>query len=179
MLCRPIFRIGWGLLTSIVIVVTSTILASPAGAVANPLRVYVYNRTNEKIYVESTSTGNNLHYLSPGDSWSNVGTSDTTDQTINVVGFIKQSRAKNCGQLKFVNPALGYPYVELFKRAEDPGKGIADTFRFAVDESHTFNYDGAKLLVKRLSDQEQKEVDHVFVKHYKAWDLSVQSCPDP
>jgi hypothetical protein len=175
---RSIFRIVWGLLTSVTIVVMTTILAAPAGALANPVRVYVYNRTHEKVFLGSTETLDAKHYLSPGDSWSNVGQSNTTDKTINVVGFIKQSRYKACGELKFVNPSLGYPYVELFKRAEDPGKGIADTFRFSVDESHTFNYNGAKLLVKRLSDQEQKQVDHVFVTHYKAWDLSVESCPD-
>ena len=178
MLRRSTFRIVWGLLTSIVIVVMTTILAAPAGALANPVRVYVYNRTHETFFLESIGARDPMHYLSPGGSWSNVGQSDATDQTINVVGFIKQSKAKNCGELKFVNPAFGYPYVELFKRAEDPGKGIADTFRFAVDESHTFDYYGAKLLVKRLSDQEKKEVDHVFVTYYKAWDLSVQSCPD-
>jgi hypothetical protein len=175
---RSTFRIVWGLLTSTVIVVMTTILAAPAGAVANPVRVYAYNHTHETVIIESNTNGDSQYRLSPGSNWSNVGTSDTTEKTINVVGFVKQTRYKACGQLKFVNPALGYPYVELFKRAEDPGKGIADTFRFAVDESHTFNYNGAKLLVKRLSDQEQKEVDRVFLTHYKAWDLTVESCPD-
>jgi hypothetical protein len=172
------FRIASGLLTSTVIVVMTTILAAPAGALANPVRVYVYNRTHETVFLGSLQNLKDKHYISPGASWSSVGQSDTTDQTINVVGFIKQGGSKACGELKFVNPTLGYPYVELFKRAEDPGKGIADTFRFAVDESHTFNYNGAKLLVKRLSDQEQKQIDHVFVTHYKTWDLSIESCPD-
>lgn len=177
MLRRSSLRLGWGLAAGIVLVAMTTITSAPAGAVANPVRVYVYNRTNEGLFLGYTSTSER-HYINPGANWSNVGFSNTTDHTVNVVGFDRQNRYKACGELRFVNPALGYPYVELFRRAEDRSKGVVDTFRFSVDESHTFNYHGAKLKVKRLSDQEHKEVDHVFATHYKAFDLDIESCPN-
>jgi hypothetical protein len=178
MLHRWCFRLPWVVTTGIVLMAATIIAPAPAGAVANPVRLHVYNRTHETVFLGSTQNLEDKHYISPGASWSNNGHADTTDQTVNFVGFTKQTHYKACGELRFVNPALGYPYVELFRRAEDRGKGVADTFRFAVDESHTFNYNGAKLLVKRLSDHEQKKVDHVFVTHYKTFDVSIESCPD-
>lgn len=174
---RSFSRLRWGLATGIAIVATTTILSPPAGALANPVRVHVYNRTHETLFLGGTDS-TDKHYLGPGGSWSNVGYPDTKELAVNVAGFNKEKRYKACGELQFVNPALGYPYAELFKRAEDRDKGVADTFRFAVDESHDFHYNDSKLVVKRLADHTQKETDRVFLTTYKVFDLYIESCPD-
>jgi hypothetical protein len=78
-----------------------------------------------------------------------------------------------CGDLEFVNPVFGFPEVKLFKIAERPKHGFADTFGFAVNEEHTFHYENAKLVVKRLPDEVQGVL---FPPVFKTFDLSIKHC---
>jgi hypothetical protein len=68
---------------------------------------------------------------------------------------------------------LGFPEVKLFKVAERPKQGFADSFRFAVNEQHAFHYGNAKLVVKRLSDDVRGVL---FPPVFKSFDLYIEHC---
>jgi hypothetical protein len=78
-----------------------------------------------------------------------------------------------CGEFKFVNPVLGYPYAELLREPRHPEKGVQSEFRFAVGEEHTFSYQGRKLAVKRTPDE---HVGGSISKTFKRFQVYVESC---
>ena len=148
------------------------IFATSAQAVAHPILVRTYNRTAHTVIVGATD-GVNRDYLGPGGSWNNI-TFEKTRVPLNVYRFKPSgSGVIECGELEFVNPVLGFPEVKLFKVAERPKQGFADTFRFAVNEQHAFHYANAKLVVKRLSDDVRGVL---FPPVFKSFDLYIEHC---
>ena len=148
------------------------VFATSAQALAHPILVETHNRTAHTIIVGPTD-GANRDYLGPGGSWNNI-TFEKTRVTVNMYRFKPSgSGVIECGELEFVNPVLGFPEVKLFKVAERPKHGFAETVTFPVNKQHTFHYDHAKLLVKRLSD---KVHGVLFPPVFKSFDLSIEHC---
>ncbi len=171
---RSIFRLRWVAATGVVIVAMTMISSAPAEALTKTVKIHVYNKTQKTLLLGSL-TGVGLHqYLSPNTSWTS-GTG-SKEVSVNILGFVGNN-TEACGELKFSNPALGFPKAELYRRAEDPGKGIGSEHTFSVNESHTFNYSGSKLVVKRLEDGNHRDVDEVFGTSYKVFDLYIEKCP--
>jgi hypothetical protein len=143
-----------------------------AQALAHPILVETHNRTAHTIIVGPTD-GANRDYLGPGGSWNNI-TFEKTRVTVNMYRFKPSgSGVIECGELEFVNPVFGFPEVKLFKVAERPKQGFAETIAFAVNKQHTFHYGDAKLHVKRLSD---KVHGVLFPPVFKSFDLSIDHC---
>ena len=158
--------------TTVLGVGSCAVFATTAQALAHPVLVQTYNRTEHTVIVGPTD-GVNRDYLGPGGSWNNI-TFEKTRVSVNMYRFKPSgSGVIECGELEFVNPVLGFPEVKLFKVAERPKQGFADTVGFAVNKEHTFHYGNAKLVVKRLSD---KVHGVLFPPVFKAFDLSIERC---
>jgi hypothetical protein len=175
MVFRLMFAVGarrWRMRLSaaVLAIASSAILSASAQAVTNPVWVTVHNRTGHNLLI-GPSIGDS-HRLGAGKDWQ-LKSPESPHKSANTFR-LPPSRTQYCGELKFVNPALGYPYAELLRDPEHPDKGVRETFRFAVDEEHTFHYDGSQLIVKRIPDAHEKST--FFGTLYKRFDVRIERC---